>query len=119
MDFMQPLNRLFGYMIAITKMTFLARLKHFRRKSNPVGLGSLSISQVSTFLALTSEYSDGIGRLASALVMDFDDFRAPLTTTDVAKYRMEDLSATQQSLIDRWGSPLSWGFSVPHDTYDL
>ena len=88
---------------------FLSAVEAFSVKSNPVGLGSLSISQVSTFLALTSEYSDGIGRLASALVMDFDDFRAPLTTTDVAKYRMEDLSATQQSLIDRWGSPFVMG----------
>lgn len=66
----------------------------------------LKIKKTNDFLALKPiKPSKKLDKLASDCVRTFDEFRAPLNESEIAKRNPEYLTARQRELLDEWGYP--------------
>ncbi|PLW76903.1 DUF1045 domain-containing protein [Cohaesibacter celericrescens] len=72
----------------------------------PFTMSQFKIGQLGRFFALLpSAPSQELNDLASALVRDFDAFRAPLNQADIARRNPDKLSASQRDNLLNWGYP--------------
>src|SRR5262245_19392021 len=61
----------------------LEAAQHFANSRRPTVLSGLAVTRIGSFLALTPVQTPReLGELADACVLEFERFRAPLTTTD-------------------------------------
>lgn len=83
-----------------------AALERFCEQHKPVDLPGLGVQQVQErFLALTCRRHDALQDLAFAVVSDFESYRAPLSVTDRARRKPEQLSTVERMNLDRFGYP--------------
>ena len=83
-----------------------ARLAAFCATRAPVDTGTLALTDLDGFLALTpGAGQDGISALAADCVRDFDDFRAPPGEDELARRRKAGLSPAQEAYLQQWGYP--------------
>jgi putative phosphonate metabolism protein len=83
-----------------------AALSSFARRQAAFELRGLQLRAIGDFLALVpSEDSPALSRLADACVTDFDAFRAPLESDELARRHAAGLTLRQMELLARWGYP--------------
>jgi putative phosphonate metabolism protein len=83
-----------------------ARLAAFAHRSPPVSLGRLRLAREGRCLALTPAHTPpALHWLAAALVIGFDDLRAPLDASDRARRSGHQLETPQRLLMEDWGYP--------------
>ena len=69
-------------------------------------LPKFRVGQLGPFFALLPETaSQELSALASGLVRDFDEFRAPLSEADMARRNPDELSTAQRENLINWGYP--------------
>ncbi len=69
-------------------------------------IASLVLRQIDGFFALVPEQpNEMLNEFAGVLVREFDRFRAPLTTEDIARRNPENLSVRQRDQLEHWGYP--------------
>ena len=73
---------------------------------SPATVGTLKISRLGRFLAMTQDLqSNEVIELAASTVSHFDKFRVPLSDNDIEKRRQRRLTPQQDALMLRWGYP--------------
>ena len=81
-------------------------LERFCKQHRAVDLPGLRVQRVEErFLALTCERRNDLQALAFAVVHDFEPFRAPLSASDRARRKPEQLSDDERLNLDRFGYP--------------
>ncbi|MEM6896422.1 MAG: DUF1045 domain-containing protein [Pseudomonadota bacterium] len=85
---------------ALTEASAALARRHAR-----IGLGTLAVTQLGGFLALTTQEVSGIARLAGALVTELDEFRAPPSEAELERRRKAGLTARQDEYLQAWGYP--------------
>ena len=88
-----------------TEEDLLEALDMFCEKASPASLGSLRVSALGNFIALTPDEAPIISELAGQCVTFFDVFRAPLGADDMARRSNDRLTPRQQVHLARWGYP--------------
>jgi putative phosphonate metabolism protein len=89
-----------------TASDLTARLNQLADTLKPVPLGLLQVATLGDFVALVpAQVTDDLMTLAAACVTGLDDLRAPLTDIDLARRRIEHLSAREQALLQLYGYP--------------
>ena len=90
----------------VTEAMLLRELMHFAGVVEPFTLPSLEVGRIGDFCSLMlSEHSVQLDQLASLVVQNFDQFRAPLTEAEIERMAPERLSAPQFANLYRWGDP--------------
>lgn len=78
----------------------------FARRRPPVMLQTLRLATLDGFLALLSDAeSKQLHRLGACCVMDFDGFRGPLRSDEIARRHRSGLNLRQSRLLLNWGYP--------------
>jgi len=81
-------------------------VEQFAAKRSPFEAPPLTVSALSRWIAFTlSKDSPEMRTLAADCVRDFEDFRAPLTETDIARRRKSGLSPRQDQQMLAYGYP--------------
>src|SRR5262245_186631 len=89
-----------------TRGDLLEAARRFAADQRPFVLSRLTVTRIGSFLALTPvETPRELGELADACVLEFEQFRAPLTATDRARRLAAQLTARQIGHLDHWGYP--------------
>ena len=84
----------------------LARLAWLAATLKPVALGPLHVSTLGNFVALVPGATPpALAELAATCVTELDDLRAPLTSADLARRRVETLDPREAELLDLYGYP--------------
>jgi ribose 1,5-bisphosphokinase len=84
----------------------LAGVEQFAKTQASFLLPPLKVALLKDFLALVpSETSHSIDAIARRCVTEFDVFRQPLTTRQIAQRRQQNLSPRQDALLLKWGYP--------------
>lgn len=82
------------------------RLAQFARTAQPFAFTPLQFTQIEDFFALVpAEPVAEIQAIADRLVIELDEFRAPLTSRDRTRYAQRPLSGRQNALLQEWGYP--------------
>lgn len=90
----------------IGETDLLRRLAQLARTLTPLPLGPLRVTALGNFAALVPASSPpGLEALAAACVQGLDDLRAPLSTADRLRRRVEHLDAREVELLNRYGYP--------------
>jgi len=80
--------------------------EEFGAQATPALLGSLEVSMLGEFIALTAREScPAVNDLAARCVLFFDRYRAPLSAYDLRRRNSGKLSEQQRRNLDRWGYP--------------
>jgi hypothetical protein len=83
-----------------------AALARFAARTAAAVIPQLSLAHLSGFFALVpGAKAPGLHALADAVVMAFDDFRAPPSDAEIARRRPAALTARQLELLTAWGYP--------------
>lgn len=83
-------------------------LDRFGAQNAPVAVTALELVAMGGFFALVAgQEAPELRALADALVVSFDDFRAPATAEQIARRNPEALTPRQRELLERWGIPSS------------
>ncbi len=78
----------------------------FEAALDPLIIPSLALRQIDGFFALVPDVPvDAIQELAALAVKKFDMFRAPLTSSDMARRNPDQLTARQRAYLEEWGYP--------------
>ncbi|WP_230533793.1 DUF1045 domain-containing protein [Microvirga roseola] len=81
-------------------------LAAFAQRMQAVSLGTLAVTRLDSFFALTVQATPPLLLDAEeAIRMAFEPFRAPLTEQEVARRDPQNLSKRQQANLSRWGYP--------------
>ncbi|MFZ6757161.1 DUF1045 domain-containing protein [Undibacterium sp. Ji50W] len=81
-------------------------LEEFCQQLAPVTGLAPGVQWMGNFLALRpTKNQTAINELAFACVQQFDRFRAPMSTADLARRQQHPLNARQQALLMQWGYP--------------
>ncbi len=89
-----------------TPEEFDAAVAAFAAKRGPVEVPALRLATMGAFRALApTAASQELGRLADAAVRALDSFRAPLTSTELARRDPGRLTRRQHDHLLRWGYP--------------
>ncbi|ARO31211.1 hypothetical protein NXC14_CH03305 [Rhizobium sp. NXC14] len=84
----------------------LRDLMRFAGTYAPFQIPGLEIARLGNFYSLVpSAPCERIQYLASAIVQEFDRFRAPLSEADIERSDPDGLSAAQFANLHRWGNP--------------
>ena len=84
----------------------LARLRKLASTLEPVVLSPLRVATLGNFVALIPDTNHaGLQALASACVLELDDFRAALRATDLARRGNLNLDAREAELLALYGYP--------------
>jgi hypothetical protein len=90
----------------MSEAMLLRELMHFAGVVEPFVLPALEVGRLGDFCGLTlSHQSLQLDQLASLVVQNFDQFRAPLTDAEIDRMVPERLSAPQFANLYRWGDP--------------
>ncbi|HBF29644.1 DUF1045 domain-containing protein [Rhizobium sp.] len=90
----------------VTEAMLLRELMHFAGVVEPFSLPTLEVGRLGDFCGLVpSHQSVQLDQLASLVVQNFDQFRAPLTEAEIERKAPERLSAPQFANLYRWGDP--------------
>lgn len=90
----------------MTRQQLSDRLAQVSKTLPEVTTPGLEIKNLGGFLALLPTGGhDGISQLAGQVVRLFDDFRAPLTSAEVARRNPDKLTPRQNRLLQEWGYP--------------
>lgn len=82
------------------------RLAQFAKSYQPFTLTPLRLTQLDDFLALVpADPLPELQAIADRLVIELDDFRAPLTPSDRARHAQRALTSRQDALLQEWGYP--------------
>lgn len=82
------------------------RIAEFSVARRPFELPRMEVTVLDGFIALqSSQPSTELHALADACVMEFDDFRAPPDTVELARRHPESLEASARAHLARWGYP--------------
>jgi putative phosphonate metabolism protein len=89
-----------------TEADLVAAMNAFAAETPVVTLEGLEVSNIGPFFALTPLGDrTALNELAARVVVDFDDFRAPLSEHDRARRLANPLSERQITHLDRYGYP--------------
>jgi putative phosphonate metabolism protein len=78
----------------------------FGHAAAAVTIPALRLERIGPFFALTPvDVVPDLQDLAAAVVRDFEPFRAPLTSAEIARRRPERLTERQRAYLDAWGYP--------------
>jgi putative phosphonate metabolism protein len=81
-------------------------LTEFASKQPAFEVASMSVRSLGQFIAITPNKDEtGFAALAKACVSGLDEFRAPLTPSDMARRRATSLSEKQEQYLLQWGYP--------------
>jgi putative phosphonate metabolism protein len=84
----------------------VAALEAYSTRKAPVDLGTLSVQDLSGFIALRPvESPPALLALAADVVEAFDAFRQPPDTAELARRRARGLTPAQEANLARWGYP--------------
>jgi putative phosphonate metabolism protein len=90
----------------ITEAMLLRHVMRFAGSHEPFELPRLEVARLGNFFGLSpSTYCEEIRHFASAVVQEFDAFRAPLSEAEIERNDPGDLSASQFANLYRWGYP--------------
>lgn len=90
----------------MSEALLLRELMHFASVVEPFTLPALEVGRLGDFCGLMlSHQSVQLDQLASLVVQNFDQFRAPLTEAEIDRMAPERLSAPQFANLYRWGDP--------------
>jgi putative phosphonate metabolism protein len=82
------------------------QLAAFAQRMQAVSLGTLAVTRLDSFFALTAQAKLPLLLEAEvAIRVAFEPFRAPLTDQEVARRNPQSLSERQQANLSRWGYP--------------
>jgi putative phosphonate metabolism protein len=81
-------------------------LSGFAQRIQAVSLGTLAVTRLDSFFALTVQTAlPRLLQVEEAVRTAFEPFRAPLTEQEVARRNPQGLSERQQANLSRWGYP--------------
>lgn len=81
-------------------------LAGFAARQTPFEIDNLRLREIGDFLALVpGDSMPALSRLADACVTDFDAYRAPPDSAELAKRHAAGLTPRQAELLARWGYP--------------
>jgi hypothetical protein len=90
----------------MSEAMLLRELMHFSGVVEPFALPALEVGRLGDHCGLMlSHQSVQLDQLASLVVQNFDQFRAPLTEAEIDRMAPERLSAPQFANLYRWGDP--------------
>ncbi|TCL74632.1 DUF1045 domain-containing protein [Rhizobium sp. BK251] len=90
----------------VSEAALLRELMRFSGTLLPFTIPCLEIARLGNFYGLVpSHRCESLEHLASALVQQFDCFRAPLSEAEIERSDPDGLSAAQFSNLHRWGHP--------------
>ncbi|WP_064684443.1 DUF1045 domain-containing protein [Rhizobium bangladeshense] len=90
----------------MSESQLLRDLMRFAGTFAPFQISRLEIARLGSFYSLTpSAPCEQIQYLASAIVQEFDRYRAPLSEADIERSDPDGLSAAQFANLHRWGNP--------------
>lgn len=89
-----------------TEDALAGHLEAFASTAKPVTLTGLELRMLGSFFALCPiGDAPDLTALATRVVQEFDDFRAPPNKAELAKRRAQRLSPGQEAMLKRWGYP--------------
>lgn len=90
-----------------TETDLLHEIREFCSRKRPFLIPTLEVARIGSFLCLrpTEKAAGEITELAGELVEKFDQFRAPMDSTELLRRRKKGLTARQNALLERWGYP--------------
>lgn len=89
-----------------TQDELITRMQALAATLKPVALGPMRVAMLGDFVALVPvTVPDDLTVLAAACVTGLDDLRAPLSTADLLRRRVEHLDAREQELLKQHGYP--------------
>lgn len=95
----------------------ISALSDFTCRRQPILLPPLKLRQINDFFCLCPEVQpQKLNNLAAACVRDFDHFRAPLTSSELARRRGDILSPAEKQNLLRWGYPYVFDQFIFHIT---
>jgi len=78
----------------------------FAEAVDPVVLPAVRLVQIDRFFALApAQRSEALDRLAGAIVVAFDRFRAPMSEADIARRNPGKLKPAELKYLQQWGYP--------------
>lgn len=84
----------------------LAAVEEFARRHRAFSLDAVELARLEGFIALVpGRPSPELDSLAAACVREFDRFRAPADSAEIAKRRAVGLTPRQNELLRQWGYP--------------
>lgn len=84
----------------------VAAMQNFCAARKAIEAPALTLDEISSFIAFRLPAPEAaIDALAADCVMEFDRFRAPPTTEDIAKRAASGLTPRQHEYLARWGYP--------------
>ncbi|THF53707.1 DUF1045 domain-containing protein [Allorhizobium terrae] len=90
----------------VSEAMLLRELMHFSGVVEPFALPALEVGRLGDCCGLMlSHQSVQLDQLASLVMQNFDQFRAPLTEAEIDRMAPERLSAPQFANLYRWGDP--------------
>jgi len=91
-------------------------LAQFARKREPFVAPPLTLTTIGSFIALTlAARCPAMQELADSCVEEFDEFRRPPGSEELARRRQASLTPPQLALLERWGYPYvfaEWQFHM-------
>jgi putative phosphonate metabolism protein len=89
-----------------TEAELLAACETFSNIARPIPIIKPVVNSISEFIAVVpANRSATLDQLAADCVREFDSFRAPLTSEDLARRNPYLLTPSQREHLDRWGYP--------------
>ncbi len=90
----------------VSEPQLLRDLMRFCGTLSPFQIPRLEVARLGTFYSLSPiRPCDQVHFLSSAIVQEFDRFRAPLSEADIERSDPDGLSAAQFANLYRWGNP--------------
>lgn len=96
----------FALSVGHTLHDLITRMQALAATLKPVALGPMQPAMLGDFVALVPVTVPGeLMALATACVTELDDLRAPLSTADLLRRRVEHLDVREQELLQQYGYP--------------
>ncbi len=90
----------------VSEAQLLRDMMRFCGTLSPFQIRRLEVARMGTYFSLVPSIPcEQVNYLASAIVQEFDRFRAPLSEADIERSDPDGLSAAQFANLHRWGSP--------------
>lgn len=84
----------------------VAACETFARTGRPIPVVTPLVRSIAAFIAIVpAQPCAELAQLARACVVDFDAFRAPLSSADRARRNVDALTPRQAAYLERWGYP--------------
>lgn len=101
----------------VSEQLLCDRVQTLARRLSPVAIGPLEPVLLADFVALAPvQRRPLIDSLAARCVMELDDLRAPLTESELARRKPEQLGPAEREMLHRYGYPYVLGLFRFHIT---